>query len=609
MSKHWSPSKKIIESSNIKKMMQSLSIESYDEFWRWSAVNKSEFWEQTVVNLGIRFKKNYTKIVDISQGVYNARWLAGASLNIVDSCFQNTDESTAIVFRKEDGTLEKVSQEELEDLANSIANGFVDKGLQSKDVIAVYMPMTVEAVAVYLAAIKAGFVVATIADSFSEDEINTRLQLTNPKLIVTQDAFLRAGKTHALYSKCKQVTDTPIVVVKTQDEEENLRTSDTWFEEFVSDDIYFDSVACGPQDAITILFSSGTTGTPKAIPWDHTTPIKSASDAYYHHNIKEGDILCWPTNLGWMMGPWLVFAALINKATIALYDGSPLESGFGAFVEKAKVTMLGVVPSIVKSWKQSGVMESFDWRHLQCYSSTGEVSDPKEMQYLMHLEYHRPVIEYCGGTEIGGGYISSTMVQENIPGQFSTQALGGNFVLLDDDGNLCDTGEVFLLPPIMGLSTRLLHKDHYSTYYAGIPPVEGNVLRRHGDEMQALRNGYYRANGRVDDTMNLGGIKIGSVQLEAVVNALDFVEESAAIGVAPKGGGPSNLIVYIVPSNNIAIEEALEKVQEAVKKKLNPLFKVVDLVKIDSLPRTASNKIKRKQLRVEYQQNDGKRTF
>lgn len=587
-------------------MMESLSIESFYEFWRWSAVNKYEFWEQTVANLGIRFKKTYTKIVDVSQGVFNAKWLAGAALNISDSCFQNTDESIAIVFQKEDGKLEKVTQEELEDLVNSIANAFVDRGLQSQDVIAIYMPMTLEAVAVYLAAIKAGMVVATIADSFSEAEIKTRIELTNPKMLVTQDSFVRGGRTHALYNKCKQVTNVPIIVVNTLDEDENLRTGDVSFEEFVSDNIYFTSVTCSPQDAITILFSSGTTGTPKAIPWDHTTPIKSASDAYYHHNIKEGDILCWPTNLGWMMGPWLVFAALINKATIALYNESPLERNFGAFVEKAKVTMLGVVPSIVKSWKQTRVMESFDWSSIKCYSSTGEVSDPKHMQYLMHLEFHRPVIEYCGGTEIGGGYVCSTMVQDNIPGQFSTQALGSNFVLLDDAGNICDTGEVFIIPPVMGLSTRLLHKDHYNTYYAGIPPIEGNVLRRHGDKMQTLWNGYYRASGRVDDTMNLGGIKIGSVQLEAAVNALDFVEESAAIGVAPKGGGPSDLVVYIVPSYNIAKDVALEKVQERIKKKLNPLFKVVDLVKIDTLPRTASNKIKRKQLRVEYQQNDGK---
>ena len=196
MSKYWFPSKEIIESSNIHAMMQNLAITSYEEFWKWSVANKKVFWEQTVANLDIHFEKPYSKIVDVSNGIENAEWLAGANLNIVDSCFQNTDTATAIVFQKEGGELEKVSQLALETLVNKIANGLVDFGLKPKDVVAIYMSMNLEAVAMYLAAIKAGCVVATIADSFSEEEIALRLQLTNPKLIVTQDAFVRAGRTH-----------------------------------------------------------------------------------------------------------------------------------------------------------------------------------------------------------------------------------------------------------------------------------------------------------------------------------------------------------------------------------------------------------------------------
>ncbi len=455
MSKYWFPSKEIIESSNIHAMMQNLAITSYEEFWKWSVANKKVFWEQTVANLDIHFEKPYSKIVDVSNGIENAEWLAGANLNIVDSCFQNTDTATAIVFQKEGGELEKVSQLALETLVNKIANGLVDFGLKPKDVVAIYMSMNLEAVAMYLAAIKAGCVVATIADSFSEEEIALRLQLTNPKLIVTQDAFVRSGRTHLLYKKCKEIARAPIVVVKTIADEIPLRKTDVWFGEFLSTQGEFQSVKCNPQDAITILFSSGTTGAPKAIPWDHTTPVKSASDAYYHHNIQKEDVLCWPTNLGWMMGPWLVFSALINKATIGLYYGAPLGEGFGNFVEKAEVTMLGLVPSIVKSWKQSKVMESMNWSSIKCFSSTGEVSNSEEMYYLMQLGGAKPIIEYCGGTEVGGGYIASTFVQENKPSQFSTQTLGGSFVLLNEEGKPCETGEVFLVPPqysIMGLA-------------------------------------------------------------------------------------------------------------------------------------------------------------
>jgi len=246
-------------------------------------------------------------------------------------------------------------------------------------------------------------------------------------------------------------------------------------------------------------------------------------------------------------------------------------------------------------------MEKFDWNAIKCFSSTGEVSNPSEMEYLMKLANNKPVIEYCGGTEIGGGYVTSTVVQPNIASTFSTQALGGEFVLLDENNNKSDKGELFLIPPIMGLSTKLLNSNHFDVYYKGTPTYKGKVLRRHGDELEQLENGYYKAQGRVDDAMNLGGIKVSSVQLESVLNTLDFIRESAAIAVSPKGGGPSLLVVFYVENeSSILDEERLKLARNSIRKELNPLFKVTDLVKIDCLPRTASNKVMRRKLRELY---------
>jgi acetyl-CoA synthetase len=600
MNKNWHPSKSIIENSNIFKMMQKLGMNSYKDFWKWSVENKASFWEATIANLGIQFDEKYSSIINVDEGIENAKWIFESKLNIIDSCFQNEDNSIAIVFQEENGSLQKITQKNLEIKVNQVANGLTDLGIEKGAVIAIDMPMTLEAVVVYLAAIKAGIIAATIADSFSSNEIAVRLEITNPSLIITQDVLHRNGKTHPLYEKIKNVSSLKTVVVSTISSPLKLKGEDVFWDVFLSNIKTFVSVKQSPEEAITILFSSGTTGEPKAIPWNHTTPIKAASDAYYHHDIKKNDIVCWPTNLGWMMGPWLVFSALLNKATIGLYYGSPLQNEFGKFVEQAKVTMLGVVPSIVKSWKSSRDMESYDWNAIRCFSSTGEVSNPEEMNYLMQLAKHKPVIEYCGGTEIGGGYIASTLVQENVASQFSSQTLGGEFVLLDEDGNESLEGEVFLIPPIMGLSTRLFNKNHHKTYYAGIPNFQGKTLRRHGDQFTTSEKGYYKARGRVDDAMNLGGIKVSAIQIEDLVNTLEFVDESAAISVSPKNGGPSSLVVFYVPIKNKERLEALNKIQNLIKTRLNPLFKVVDLVKIDILPRTASNKIIRKELRSNY---------
>ena len=596
----WKPSKTIIDQSNIHKMMLKHSFSNYQELWQWSVTEKAAFWEETIAALRIRFDKKFIKIVDLTEGVTQPNWLVNAKMNIVDSCFQQEDNATAIVYNDAD-VIKKMTQKELETLVNRIANSLRASGIKEGDYIAIDLPMTPLAVAIYLAGIKAGNPVVTIADSFTPKEIKIRLQIAKPKLIFTQDYIHRAGKKLALYQKVVDATPIKTIVIKTVENSISMTKTSTWFTDFLIENTVFKSVIQNPSDYITLLFSSGTTSTPKAIPWTHTTPIKSASDGYYHQDIKQGDVVAWPTNLGWMMGPWLVFAALINKASIALYDDAPLGKGFGEFVQNAKVTMLGVIPSIVKNWKNTACMEGLDWSNIRCFSSTGEASNPKEYSYLMQLANHKPIIEYCGGTEIGGGYVTGTVVQDNIPATFSSAALGTDFVLLDVNNKESNTGEVYLIPPIMGLSNELLNKNHHQVYYHNTPKYKGKTLRRHGDQMLRDTNNYFKAQGRVDDAMNLGGIKVSSLQIESILNSLDCVKESVAIAIHPFNGGPDKLVLYYVETKKVTKSVALNKMQQLIKNELNPLFKISDVVLIAALPRTASGKIMRRSLRKAYQ--------
>ncbi|MCY4569334.1 MAG: AMP-binding protein, partial [Candidatus Poribacteria bacterium] len=379
--------------------------------------------------------------------------------------------------------------------------------------------------------------------------------------------------------------------------------------DFLSDTETFTTVPCHPDAHTNILFSSGTTGEPKAIPWTHTTPIKCAADSYLHHDIHANDVLAWHTNLGWMMGPWLIYASLINKATIALYDGgSPTSRDFGVFVQNAKVSMLGVVPTLVRAWKNTECMRGLDWRAIRAFSSTGECSNPEEMLYLMSLAGYKPVIEYCGGTEIGGGYVTGTRVQPAAPSTFTTPALGLDFLLYDDHGNPSDNGEVFIVPPSLGLSTSLLNADHDEVYFAGTPRSN---LRRHGDAIERLGSKFeddpwltgmkYRVHGRVDDTMNLSGIKVSSAAIEEVLNVIDGIQETAAVAVSPEDGGPSQLVIYTVlvasESGKPTKQEIHDTLQVELSQHLNPLFRIHDVVIVDALPRTASNKVMRRLLR------------
>jgi acetyl-CoA synthetase len=381
-----------------------------------------------------------------------------------------------------------------------------------------------------------------------------------------------------------------------------LREGDIAWRDFLADAGPFDSVPGGPAGHVNVLFSSGTTGSPKAIPWTHLTAIKSAMDGHFHHDIHGEDIVAWPTNLGWMLGPWLIFATLINNATMALYDDAPTGRGFIDFVGDAGVTVLGFVPSIVAAWRASRVLDDAGWTEVRVLSSSGEASVPDDYAWLMRAAGGVPVIEYCGGTEIGGGYIAGTVLHAAVPATFTTPALGLDVRILDEEGRATDNGEMFIVPPSVGLSQELIGRDHHEVYYAGVPKADV-PLRRHGDHMERLPNGYYRALGRTDDTMNLGGVKVSSAELERVVGAVDGVSEVAAVGVQPPGGGPSRLVIYAVPEPGVVPDsEAWRRLmQQQIRSELNPLFKIDEVVVAGTLPRTASAKIMRRELRARHE--------
>lgn len=609
----WLPSKDQIQTANIAQIMRALNLSSYEDLHAWSVQHPDEFWGFMIHRLGIRFKREFTGVVDHSDGAASPNWLVDAELNIAESCFNAPDDAPAIVFQPEDGALSTVTYKELRILTNRVANGLASAGFHPGDAIAVNMPMTAESVAIYLGIITAGCVAVSIADSFAPDEISIRLQLGNAKAIFTQDYIIRAQKQLPLYTKVVSA-NAPRAIVLTGESRQpscaiQMRYGDLTWEKFLSEADRFDAVSCQPADYTNILFSSGTTGEPKAIPWTQTTPIKCASDGYLHQDIQPRDVVTWPTSIGWMMGPWLIYASLINRATIGLYYGVPTSKGFGKFVQDARVNMLGVVPSLVRAWKNTGCMRGLDWTAIKAFSSTGECSNPEDMLFLMSLAGYRPVIEYCGGTEIGGGYITGTMVQPSAPATFTTPALGIDFIILDEGGQASDNGEVFLTSPSIGLSTSLLNRNHHEVYFEGtpqIPPDEGFPsvpLRRHGDQVERLSGNYYRIHGRVDDTMNLGGIKVSSAEIERRLNLVDGIQETAAIAVSPPGGGPSQLVIYTIFAKDAAMEKETIKAafQTAIRQHLNPLFKIHDIVIVDDLPRTASNKVMRRILRNRYQ--------
>lgn len=634
---YWFPSPTDCKQTNLGRLMEANGpkllgssyrdpISSFNHFYRFSVENQEVYWSMVLKQLAVKFKQEPRSILSTSdRSKKGGTWLQGAVLNIAECCLlpcpslKRTDDSTAIIWRDEgldDYPVNRMSLKELRSQVITVTHA-LDAIFEKGDPIAIDMPMTCNAVIIYLAIILGGFVVVSIADSFAPQEIGSRMGVSKAKAIFTQDFIVRGGKKVPLYSRVIQGTSSKAVVIPAIGDSLGimLRDGDMSWKDFLShaagrSSSY--SPVYQSVDALTnILFSSGTTGEPKAIPWTQLSPIRCASDTWAHLDVRPCDIGCWPTNLGWVMGPIIIYSCFLTGATLALYHGSPLGRDFCKFVQDAGVTVLGSVPSLVKSWKAGNCAEGLDWTKIRVLGTTGEASDIDDNLWLTSRASYKPIVECCGGTELASSYIQGSLLRPQAFGAFSGASMSTGFVILDEQGtpypdDIPCSGEVGLFPLYFGATDRLLNADHDKVYFDGMPIYKGRQLRRHGDIIQRTVGGYYIVQGRADDTMNLGGIKTSSVEIERVCNRADeCLLETAAVSIKPSGGGPEHLAILAVLKDRSAqydVNLLKRKFQTAIQKNLNPLFKVSYVKVVAEFPRTASNKLLRRVLRDQLAQ-------
>ncbi|XP_057421049.1 probable CoA ligase CCL12 [Lotus japonicus] len=630
---YWFPSLEQSRSTNLGRLMETHAskllgpsykdpISSFHLFQKFSVQHPQVYWSLVLKELSLSFVEPPKCILDTSDpSKHGGTWFPGSVLNIAECCLQPSghpnkqDDSVAIVWRDEgfdESEVNRVTLKQLRLQVMLVANA-IDATFSKGDAIAIDMQMTVNAVIIYLAIVLAGCVVVSIADSFAPKEIATRLRVSKAKGIFTQDFISRGGKKFPLYSRVIEAAACKVIVLPVigDDLGVKIREQDLSWKGFLSSSrqnprSYHYSPFYQSIDSVTnILFSSGTTGDPKAIPWTQVAPMRSAADGWAFIDLQPGDVYCWPTNLGWVMGPTIIYSCFLSGATLALYHGSPLGHGFGKFVQDAGVTILGTVPSIVKAWKSTQCMEGLDWTKIKTFCSTGETSNVDDDLWLSSKSYYKPIIECCGGTELASSYIMGSPLQHQAFGAFSTASMTTGLVILDENGipypeDVPCVGEVGLFPVYMGSTDRLLNADHEEVYFKGMPIYKGKVLRRHGDIIKRTVGGHFIVQGRADDTMNLGGIKTSSVEIERVCDRADeCILETAAISVSPASGGPEQLIILVVLKKgyNSNAETLKKKFSKAIQTNLNPLFKVSLVRVVPEFPRTASNKLLRRVLR------------
>ncbi|KAI5385016.1 variant 3 [Lathyrus oleraceus] len=360
---YWFPSIEQARHTNLGRLMEAhgselLGASSYKDpitsfplFHKFSVQHPEVYWSLVLKELPISFVEPPSCILDTSSNPskHGGTWLPGSVLNIADCCLQPSshpnkpDDGIAIVWRDEgfdDSEVNRITLKQLRQQVMLVANA-IDANFSKGDAIAIDMQMTVNAVIIYLAIVLAGCVVVSIADSFAPKEIATRLRVSDAKGIFTQDFIARGSKKFPLYSRVIEAAACKVIVlpVTGNDVGVKLRERDVSWNSFLSSGKQhprshnYSPIYHSIDSVTNILFSSGTTGDPKAIPWTQLSPIRCAADGWAFVDTQPGDVYCWPTNLGWVMGPTLMYSCFLSGATLALYHGSPLGHGFGKFVQ------------------------------------------------------------------------------------------------------------------------------------------------------------------------------------------------------------------------------------------------------------------------------------
>ncbi|MGQ0600275.1 MAG: AMP-binding protein, partial [Anaerolineales bacterium] len=361
------------------------------------------------------------------------------------------------------------------------------------------------------------------------------------------------------------------------------------------------------EDLLMIIYTSGTTGKPKGAVHTHCGfPVKAAQDMAFGTDVHPSDVMFWFTDIGWMMGPWLVFGTLILGATMFLYDGAPDFPGpdrLWALAAQYGVTHLGISPTLVRALIKFGEapVRQHNLAKLRFFASTGEPWNPDPWLWLFNVvgEGKRPIINYSGGTEISGGIVMANPLLPLKPCAFSAACPGIAADVVDDAGNPVRNavGELIIRQPWIGM-TRGFWKDpqrYEETYWSRFPGIWV-----HGDFAAIDGDGQWYILGRSDDTIKVAGKRLGPAEVESSLVAHPAVVEAAAIAVPDEVKGSEVVCFCVLRPGHIAGDELRETLKARVAAELGKPLKPRDIRFVKDLPKTRNAKVMRRLIRAAY---------
>ncbi len=644
----WTPAPEVVERSQLKRFMKQVGVETWDELYQFSITDVERFTEEILKFLDIKFDPPYEKLLDVSNGIEFPEWfstprrevaesvppaVAGgltphsdkqaetrplgsvshAGLNITEMCLDRwqTEEmrdQPAIVSEGEDGQVVKLSYLRLFGFVEDVAGGLRKNGIKKGDAVGIHLPMNASTVAVLLGINRIGAIAVPVFSGYGVEAIASRMNAVKAKALFTCDGFPRRGKNIFAFEvaleaieKCPSIEHLFVVnngVNKELFDREPLNSKVKEFDVLLNEGLGEGFIEpTSAENPLIILYTSGTTGKPKGIAHTHASfPIKAAQDMAFGTDVGKGTRICWYTDIGWMMGPWLIYGALINGATICIYDGAPdypTPDRMWEFCGKHKVEVLGISPTLVRALAaaeqgnadapvrnenevrtdsvqssspttntaspQAAIADEdvrvppphdrHDLSSLRLFASTGEPWNPAPWWWLFEKVGNSklPLINDSGGTEIAGGILMGNPLLPIKPCSFPAPCPGMDVDILNENGEPVrpgEVGELVIKQPWIGMARGFWQeRERYlETYWSRFKNIWV-----HGDWAMRDADGHWFILGRSDDTLKIAGKRVGPAEVESLLVAHPLVIEAAVIGVPDEVKGTA-MVAFVVRS-------------------------------------------------------------
>ena len=615
----WNPTPEHIENANLTAFMRQHDIPDFDALMQRSTEDVKWFTDAVLKFLNVDFYEPYSEVTNFDKGIQWAQWCVGAKMNIVHNCVDKyigtpTETQPAFIWEGEEGESRTVTYGELYTQTNQAANALRSLGLGKGDAVGIYMPMIPEIVPALLAIAKIGGIILPLFSGYGVSAVTTRLVDADAKALFTADGVFRRGKGVDMKSVADQALDLSptvehVIVVNRADLDVNMVAGrDHWWDELVdAQSTEAETEVTDAEDTLMVIYTSGTTGRPKGAVHTHCGfPLKAAQDMAFGTDLKKDDVLYWMSDMGWMMGPWLVFGALVLGGTFFIYDGAPdhpAPDRLWEMVEKHKITTLGISPTLVRALIPKGDehWQKHDLSSLRFFASTGEPWNPDPWMWLFEKVGGGkvPIINYSGGTEISGGIVMGNPILPLKACAFSAPCPGMDVDVVNEKGESVtdEVGELVIKTPWIGM-TRGFWKDpqrYIETYWS-----QWKDVWVHGDFAAKDSDGLWYILGRSDDTIKVAGKRLGPAEVESILVEHGSVIEAAAIGVPDPVKGSAVVVFAVLGAGVEANDDLRAELRGMVAKAMGKPLAPKEIIFISDLPKTRNGKVMRRMIRSAY---------